>query len=418
VTQALVHKKIIENLDKVQTWFRTKRSGQAFPFYSSIDVRDSSYKVVSVDANIFPAGFNNICSVDKENIPQIVKSYLDSHYGSSFKKILLLTEEHTGNTFYWENVITLEKMISRSGREVRVGVPKQFTEPVEVQSASGQKVQVHSAKRDGDKVIVGSDFVPDLIISNNDFSDSYEDWGRGLKTPINPPRGLGWFQRKKSDHFEFYNSLAKEFADLIGVDPWIFQVKTERFADFNISDEESLEKLANRVDAMLAEISQDYEKRQIVDSPFVFIKNNSGTYGMGVTSVKNGDELRAWTGKMKKKMKVSKGGHTIDEVIIQEGVRSSIQYESNTAEPTIYIVGCDLIGGFLRTHSEKGPEESLNSPGAVFKRLCVSDLNISVEGHPMENVYGWVARLSSLAIGLEAERLGVAYDRYIPTTSC
>jgi glutamate--cysteine ligase len=412
LVQDIVHKKIVQHLPKVEDWFRSKRVGHAFPLYTSVDVRDSSHKVVSVDANIFPGGFNNICNIDKENIPPIVQNYLDGHYGPSFKSILLLGEEHTGNTFYWENVKTLLSMLSASGRDVRVGVPRQFAEPVEVPTASGQTVKVFSAKRENGSILLADGFKPDLIISNNDFSDSYREWSEGLTTPINPPRGLGWHQRKKSDHFEFYNQLAGEFAQLIDVDPWIFKVRTERFSGFDITDDASQEKLADEVDRVLAEIAKDYEKRKIDESPFVFIKNNSGTYGMGVMSVKSGDEIRSWNSKTKKKMKVSKGGHEIAEVIIQEGVRSSVRSGEDTAEPTIYIVGCELIGGFLRTHHEKGPEENLNSPGAVFKRLCVSDLKVSVEGHPMENVYGWVARLSSLAIGLETERLNVQYDKY------
>ncbi|HEX4924161.1 MAG TPA: glutamate--cysteine ligase [Bdellovibrionales bacterium] len=410
--QDLVHKKIIANKDKISKWFRSKREGRAFPFYTSVDVRDSSQKVVIVDANIFPAGFNNICATDKDNVPEIVKYYLDTHYGSEFKKLILLTEEHTGNSFYWENVNTLQTLITAAGREVRVAVPRQFDEPVEVQAASGAKVLVHSAKREGDRVSAGAGFVPDLIISNNDFSDAYEEWSAGLSVPINPPRELGWFQRKKSDHFEFYNQLAGEFADLIGVDRWVFQVKTERFAAFDISDDDSLAKLADKVDEMLKSIADEYKKRGLTETPFVFIKNNSGTYGMGVTSVKSGDEVRGWNSKTRKKMKVSKGSRTVEEVIIQEGVPSIVKSGTDTAEPTIYIVGCDLVGGFLRSHHEKGPDESLNSPGAVYKRLCVSDLKVNVEGSPMENVYGWVARLSSLAIGLEGERLGIKYDKF------
>ncbi|RYG56907.1 glutamate--cysteine ligase, partial [bacterium] len=83
-----------------------------------------------------------------------------------------------------------------------------------------------------------------------------------------------------------------------------------------------------------------------------------------------------------------------------------------------YLLGCNLAGGFLRTHADKGPTESLNSPGAVYKRLCVSDLKISVEGHPLENVYGWVAKLGLLAIGRESAEMGVKYNGYTRRTEC
>lgn len=76
------------------------------------------------------------------------------------------------------------------------------------------------------------------------------------------------------------------------------------------------------------------------------------------------------------------------------------------------MIGCELAGGFLRAHDKKGPKESLNSPGAVYKRLCVSDLRISVEGNPLENVYGWIARLGLLAVGRETNQMKVEYIGY------
>ncbi len=104
-------------------------------------------------------------------------------------------------------------------------------------------------------------------------------------------------------------------------------------------------------------------------------------------------------------MKAAKGGREISQVIVQEGIPSRVRSEGFSAEPVIYMVGTELAGGFLRTHGEKGATDSLNSPGAVYRRLCVSDLNVSLEGSPLENVYGWTARLGLLAIAMEAQEL-------------
>ena len=125
-----------------------------------------------------------------------------------------------------------------------------------------------------------------------------------------------------------------------------------------------------------------------------------------------GDEVRQWSYKSRKKMKAAKGGRDVEEVIIQEGIPSIVQTENASAEPVIYMIGCELAGGFLRTHSEKGSTDSLNSPGAVYKRLCVSDLAVRAEGCPQENVYGWSAKLGLLAIALEAEEMGVEFKKY------
>jgi hypothetical protein len=39
----------------------------------------------------------------------------------------------------------------------------------------------------------------------------------------------------------------------------------------------------------------------------------------------------------------------------------------------------------------------------------MSDLMVDVEGARLENVYGWVARLNMLAIGLESKAVGASY---------
>jgi glutamate--cysteine ligase len=412
MVQNEIHSKIIKNKDAVMDWFGKNRNEVMLPFYTSVDVRDSGLKVVGVDANLFPAGFNNICPVDKSHISEIVKDYLLSHYGEGLKKIALVTEEHTSNPPYWDNVFALQTMIKEAGYDVRVSIPRSFSGTANMESLSGHKILIYPSQKKDNDIIVGEDFKPDLIISNNDFSQAHEEWAEGANTPINPPREMGWFQRKKSDHFRHYNRLAGELAQVLKLDPWALQVKTELFSGFDLDSEESGEELAKRVDQMLSQLTQDYANRKIEDPPNIFIKNNSGTYGLGVLAVSSADEVRHWNSKTRKQMKVSKGRRTVSEVILQEGVRSTIKTDVGTAEPTIYMVGCELVGGFLRAHPSKGPTESLNSPGAVFQRLCVSDLEVDAEGNPMENVYGWIARLSSLAIGMEMKELGVQLKGY------
>ena len=61
-----IHDSICRNYPKVESWFSKKTMLLDYPIYSSYDIRDSDYKVSNVDANIYPAGFNNICPDDKE----------------------------------------------------------------------------------------------------------------------------------------------------------------------------------------------------------------------------------------------------------------------------------------------------------------------------------------------------------------
>lgn len=408
--QQVLHKQTLEKMNDICQWFDKKSGELAYPIYSSYDIRDSGYKISNVDANIYPAGFNNICPTDKENAPELFENYFKLHYGHvPNSKILLVTEEHTGNPFYWDNVHAIKSLIEETGREVRVAIPRDLDSPLLMTSASGKEVLVYSA------LVTSSlfkEFNPDLIISNNDFTNPYEEWSQTLKWDVNPPRELGWYRRKKSTYFKHYNSLVEEFAKVAGIDPFTLSVQTELFENFDINSESSRQELAQRVDAMIERLKKDYQRRGINQEPFVFVKNNAGTYGLAVIRVGSGSEVLDWTYKARKKMKAAKGGRDVEEVIIQEGIPSIVQADGASAEPVIYMVGSNLVGGFLRTHAEKSSTESLNSPGAVYKRLCVSDLAINTSGCPAENVYGWSAKLGLLAIALEAQEMAVSFGSF------
>ena len=425
MVQELVHRQIVRNLESVKEWFRSQRLSLDIPIYSSYDIRDSGFKAVNVDANIYPAGFNNICRIDRDNTGEIMKGYLERHYDGKVRNVLVLTEEHTNNPYYWDNIRALRAILVDAGLNVRIAVPRgEPCSSLKMKSASGEDVDVDVACIQGGQISV-KDFSPDLIVSNNDFSEFYGEWGTTISSPMNPPRELGWYQRKKSTYFEHYNRLATEFAKIINVDPWLVTVETELFPDFDIADENSRARLAEKVQGMIDRIAKKYKEHGIDQKPFVFVKNNAGTYGLGVIRVTSGEDVMTLNNKTRKKMKAAKGGRDIEEVIIQEGVPSIVRSEGITAEPTIYMLGCQLAGGFLRSHAEKDETESLNSPGAVYKRLCVSDLKVDVEGAPMENVYGWIAKLGVLAIGYEANEMKVQFRGYTrwplgadPKTAC
>lgn len=408
--QQELHKKLLAQSKSICHWFQQKTSDLYLPIYSSYDIRDSGYKISNVDANIYPAGFNNICPTDKETSVQLFHDFIKTHYGTQTQKILIVTEEHTNNPYYWENAWTIKHLIESGGFEVRLAFAQTLEAPLQLQTSTGRMVTVYSAAQDS---TLWTEFQPDLIVSNNDFSEAHEAWGEKMTLPINPPRELGWYQRKKSRYFKFYNQLVSEFSEVAQIDPFTMRVETEEFSHFDINSEDSRNELAQRVDDFLAQLKKNYAARGINQEPFCFVKNNAGTYGLAVIKVNRGQEVKEWSYKSRKKMKAAKGGRDVEEVIIQEGIPSIVQSDGASAEPVIYMVGCELAGGFLRTHSEKSSTESLNSPGAIYKRLCVSDLAVRPEGCCMENVYGWSAKIGLLAIGLEAQEMQVQFKKYL-----
>ena len=408
-----LHNLFVDKSQDITEWFARHSEGYKLPVYGSMDIRESSYKVAPVDANVFPAGFNNICEVDRENAPEIFGEYFKKHYPSNIKRLLLLAEVNTKNLFYWDNVFTLHHLLTRAGFEVRVGVPEFEDFPSEIQTASGRLVTVENVTRKAKNVHMKSGFQPDMIICNNDFSTEYQGFIENLEIPMNPPYKLGWHNRKKDRHFYHYNALASDLAEHLGVDPWYFTIKTEKFSGFDMTDETNRSELAQKVQSLVDSLKEDFNQRNIKSTPTVFVKNNTGTYGMGVTQVGSGDDIINWSNRSRKKMKQGKGGVPIAELILQEGIPSIIKdKEGLVAEPVMYLVGCELVGGFLRSHKKKGEEDNLNSPGAVFKRLCTSDLKLDEGSSPMENVYGLFAKLAQLAITREIEELKAPFPGY------
>ena len=409
--RAQLHLRLVEKHDTAMDFFKEKSKSCIFPIYTSVDIRDAGFKVTPVDANLYPAGFNNMCDMDKEYAPDILKDYIVKHYGSSFHKILLITEENTSNLFYWDNIWTIMTMIKEAGFECKVGFPIENVYISEVNSASGRQILLSKLSYDEKGHLLADDMRPDLIISNNDFTKIYPLL-QNQDYPINPPQEMGWHSRKKHNHFSIYNELSKEFCSLLNIDPWLFKIDTRLIENFYWKDVQSLENLASKVQDLIDNIQKEYDDRKISSKAFAFIKNNSGTYGMGIAQVTSGEDVLQWNNKMRQKMRKGKGGVDIIQLIIQEGIPSHIREEELVAEPVIYMIGDKLIGGFLRTHGLKSDTENLNSPGAIFKRLCITDLKTNRYGLPLENIYGTISWLMKIAISKEAVLLKAKFHKY------
>lgn len=396
-------RQICKQKEPLEEWLGKNCKAQTVtcpPFYSSVDLRDSGFKTVPVDCNIYPAGFNNICPDDLNAGPALFRQHINSL--GKFKKILILPELHTTNKYYLDNLATLNDQIVKAGFESTIGWYGDNS-PNTLESQTGEIIRYKQIEiKNG--ILQANGFVPDLVILNNDFSNGYPKDLDSVKQPILPSYKLGWHTRKKSTHFFHYNELASQFARIVDVDPWLVQIDTEVVDGIDFNENVGVDRVAACVEKMLERIKKAYEAHGVKDrKPFVYIKNNSGTYGMGIMMVHSAEELISMNRRTKNKMSVGKGKSKIESVIVQEGVPSSTKSEGKAAEPVIYLLGGELLGGFLRTNPEKDDEGNLNSPGMVFKKLCMSDLkeNPGDTERVLERVYGWTARISAFAAGRE-----------------
>lgn len=401
-----LHEKFLEKEKEISEWFSKKIESKDYPFYCSFDIRESRSKLAPVDANLFPAGFNNICQDDRDVMGELLTRC--THFKKlKFKNIGIFCEEHTNNAYYWDNVNALIKLFETEGFSPFVVLPSQNTEIESVESASGAPVKINRVQIKEGEAYLEDGTKLDFILSNNDFSSAFDSWIKKVKTPQLPPLKMGWHQRRKHSFFKIYNELVKEFSESIGLDPFCLTVETFNYDDFDIEDKESLKKLSEEVMGLKDKLGKEYREKGVEAEPYFFVKNSFGTYGLGVVEVKKPEDILTWNYKARKKMKATKGGGRFNSVIIQEGIPTALEVNGAPAEAVIYLLGCGLAGGFLRTNERKGDLDSLNAPGAVFKRMCFSDYEFQKENKILENVYGTVARLGALALSIEIQNTKV-----------
>jgi glutamate--cysteine ligase len=140
------------------------------------------------------------------------------------------------------------------------------------------------------------------------------------------------------------------------------------------------------------------------------VKADAGTYGMGVMTAKNPDDVRGLNRDARKKMAVVKEGLEVSEVIIQEGVHTHETVRDAAAEPVVYMIDRYVVGGFYRVHTSRGKDENLNAPGMQFEPIPFDDCCIRPDPASgpaaLPNrlyIYGVVARLAALAAAVELE---------------
>ena len=119
-----------------------------------------------------------------------------------------------------------------------------------------------------------------------------------------------------------------------------------------------------------SDIRAKYREYGITEEPFVIVKADAGTYGMGIMTVKSPDEVRDLNRKQRNKMAVVQGRPRGQRVMVQEGVYTFESVNDAVAEPVVYMIDHFVVGGFYRVHTERGTDENLNAPGMQFVPLA------------------------------------------------
>ncbi|GJM07211.1 MAG: glutamate--cysteine ligase [marine bacterium B5-7] len=373
----------------IDDWFTAQFQATPAPIYASVDLRHSGFKFSPIDTNCFPAGFNNLHA---DSLSLAAKAFSEA-LPESCQRVLLATENHTRNQFYLENVAALAALIKAAGKEVRMtNFRDDLTESLHLELASGKELVFEPMQRRDDAIHVG-DFVPDVILLNNDLSDGEPDILKNLTQPILPSPGMGWQQRKKSQHFACFQRVSEQFSEAFGLEPWFLSPLFRNCGMVDFMKREGEDCLIRNARALFHQIEEKYETHGIQEKPFIVVKADAGTYGMGIMMVHDPMELRDLNRKQRTHMAASKGHQKITQVILQEGVHSIDKHDGATAEPVVYMVNGDVVGGFYRLHPDKLADENLNAPGMVFHPLAPD----------LPRAYQVLARLAALAVAHEQQ---------------
>ncbi len=415
-----LEQRILESMPAIERWFRLEWMEHTPPIYTSVDLRNAGFKLAPVDTNLYPGGWNNLTTAMLPLAVQAAMAAIEKICPEA-KNLLLIPENHTRNTFYLSNVVQLQRIFTQAGLNVRLGtLNPEITEPTEVALPDGESVLLEPLVRTKNRLGL-KNFDPCTILVNNDLSAGTPEVLKHLNEQfLLPPLHAGWSIRRKSTHFEAYEEVAKRFAKMLGMDPWLINPLFERCGDVNFADGTGMDCLRTHTESLLNRIKRKYKDYGINEKPFVVVKADNGTYGMGIMTVRDVADLDALNRKARNKMNVIKDGQTVNDVIIQEGVLTHEHINATVAEPVVYMLDRYVVGGFYRVHADRGVDENLNAPGASFVPLAfeqgaqLPQPGAKPGASPPNRfyMYGVIARLAMLAASYELEATDPNAEHY------
>src|SRR5574337_370640 len=83
---------------EIEHWLRSRWHEHVAPFYCSVDLRNSGFKLAPVDTNLFPGGFNNLNPDFLPLCVQATQSAIEKICPEA-RGVLLIPESHTRNQF-------------------------------------------------------------------------------------------------------------------------------------------------------------------------------------------------------------------------------------------------------------------------------------------------------------------------------
>ncbi|MFN3860020.1 MAG: glutamate--cysteine ligase [Roseateles sp.] len=392
--------RILESMPATERWFRLEWMEHTPTFYASVDLRNAGFKLAPVDTNLFPSGFNHLTD---DMLPQAVQAAMAAieKICPEARNLLLIPEPGVRCSFYLEHLAVLVRIFTQAGLNVRLGgLDPAQKEPEELQLANGGTLLIEPLMRKRGRLMLKG-FDPCTILLNSDLAGGTPPQLMGLHEQyLLPPLHAGWGVRRKSQHMRAYEEVAKRFAKLLGMDPWLITPMSTRV---DLQGKKGLEALQTAADAQLTKVRRKYKEYGINERPFVIIKSDVGSYGRGVMTVRDAKDIETLPSRLPENLGL--------EVIVQEGVPTHERVHQAVAEPVVCTMDRYVVGGYYRVHASRGIDENLNAPGASYVPLAFADsLHLPRPGEKPGvsapnrfYMYGVIGRLAMLAASYELE---------------
>ncbi len=402
-----LEQRVLDSMPAIERWFRLEWMEHTPPFYSSVDIRNSGFKLAPVDTNLCPSGWHNLTP---EMLPLAVQAAMASieKICPEAKNLLLIPQNHAHNSFYLSNVAQLRRIFHMAGLNVRIGsIDPEIKQNTSIHLANGESVTLEPVQRVNGRLML-KHFDPCTILLNTDLAAGVPGILEDLHEQyLLPPLHASWPVRRKSRHFQCYEEVSKRFGKLLGVDHWLINPMFGHCGEVDFAQDEGMECLRSNVDALLTKIRRKYKEYGIPEKPFVVVKADNVAAGSGIITVRDVKALDVLQEQAKKDPQATPAS----EVIIQEGVLTCERMHDAVAEPVVYMMDRYVVGGFYRIHAERGVDEDLSAPGSRFVPLAFEHSTHLPQpgvkpGASAPNrfyMYGVVARLAMLAASYELE---------------
>ena len=410
-----LEQRVLDSMPAIERWFRLEWMEHTPPFYTSVDVRNAGFKLAPVDTDFFPASWNNLT---ESMLPLAVQAAMAAieKICPEARNLLIVPDNNLRNTSYLSNLAQLRRVFHMAGLNVRIGsISPDVKKATTIELPGGETITLEPVVRTKGRLGV-KNFDPCTILLNTDLSAGVP----GILEDLNeqyllPPLHASWTTRRKSTHFKCYEEVSKRSTKLIGVDPWLINPLFDKCGSVDLDTEAGMQTLATHVDALLGKVRKKYKEYGIKEKPFVILKTDDSSDGLGITlrDVKDLDAVRA---------KGSAFGSLqgVRELILQEGVLTRERMNDAVAEPVVYMMDRYVVGGFYRIHAERGVDENLNAPGSSYVPLAFAESTHLPQPGERPGVsapnrfymYGVVARLAMLAASYELEATDPDAEHY------